>query len=148
MTRVVATGTFDIIHPGHLFYLVESRKLGDELYVIVARDANVRHKPRPVIQEEQRRNIVASLKPVDYAVLGDLNDMFRPIEEIRPDIITIGYNQHFDIERLKRDLADRRLKASVVRIGTYSKEPFCSSRLIVAEILKRAGCKTEKEDKN
>ncbi|HTY15747.1 MAG TPA: adenylyltransferase/cytidyltransferase family protein [Methanoregulaceae archaeon] len=145
MTKVVATGTFDIIHPGHLFYLAESRKLGDELYVIVARDANVRHKPRPVIREEQRRNIVASLKPVDYAVLGDLNDMFRPIEEIRPDIITIGYNQHFDTERLKRDLLDRHIMADVVRIGTYSKDPFCSSRLIVAEILKRAGCNPETE---
>jgi FAD synthetase len=146
MTRVVATGTFDIIHPGHLFYLAESRKLGDELYVIVARDANVRHKPRPVIREGQRRNIVASLKPVDYAVLGDLNDMFRPIEEIRPDIITIGYNQHFDIARLKQDLADRHSRADVVRIGTYSKDPFCSSRLIVAEILKREGCTPGPED--
>jgi FAD synthetase len=140
MTRVVATGTFDIIHPGHLFYLRESKKLGDELYVIVARDENVRHKPRPVILEEQRRNVVASLKPVDVAVLGDLTDMFRPIEEIRPDIITIGYNQHFDVERLKKELADRRLNAQVVRIGNYSGDPFCSSRLIVAEILKRAGC--------
>ena len=140
MKRIVATGTFDIIHPGHLYYLAESRKLGDELYVIVARDANVRHKPRPVIREEQRRNIVAALKPVDYAVLGDLNDMFLPIEKIDPDIITIGYNQHFDIDRLKRDLADRHFRADVVRIGTYSEDPLCSSRLIVAEILKRAGC--------
>ncbi len=145
MTRVVATGTFDIIHPGHLFYLRESKKLGDELFVIVARDANVRHKPRPVIPEEQRRNIVASLKPVDFAVLGDLQDMFRPIREIQPDIITIGYNQHFDIERLKQDLVVHRLDADVVRIGTYSEDQFCSSRLIVAEILKRAGCEPDND---
>ena len=145
MTRVVATGTFDIIHPGHLFYLRESKKLGDELFVIVARDANVRHKPRPVIPEEQRRNIVASLKPVDFAVLGDLQDMFRPIREIQPDIITIGYNQHFDIERLKLDLVVHRLDADVVRIGTYSEDQFCSSRLIVAEILKRAGCEPDND---
>ncbi|HVP94888.1 MAG TPA: adenylyltransferase/cytidyltransferase family protein [Methanoregulaceae archaeon] len=145
MTRVVATGTFDIIHPGHLFYLRESKNLGDELFVIVARDANVRHKPRPVIHEDQRRNIVASLKPVDHAVLGDLQDMFRPIREINPDIITIGYNQHFDVERLKRDLADHHLNADVVRIGTYTEDQFCSSRLIVAEILKRAGCEPEED---
>jgi FAD synthetase len=144
MTRVVATGTFDIIHPGHLFYLRESKKLGDELYVIVARDENVRHKPKPVIPEEQRRNVVSSLKPVDFAVLGDLKDMFRPIKEIKPDIITIGYNQHFDIERLQKELVDRHLNARVVRIGTYSGDQFCSSRLIVAEILKRAGCEPDK----
>jgi FAD synthetase len=47
--RVLATGTFDLLHPGHLFYLEQSKALGDELVVIVARDANVKHKPRPII---------------------------------------------------------------------------------------------------
>ena len=82
--RVVATGTFDILHPGHLYYLSESKKLGDELFVIVARDANVKHKPHPILPEEQRRAMIAALKPVDHAILGDRTDMFRPIEEIRP----------------------------------------------------------------
>ncbi|MCJ7794379.1 MAG: adenylyltransferase/cytidyltransferase family protein, partial [Methanoregulaceae archaeon] len=47
MKRVVATGTFDLLHPGHLYYLEQSKKLGDELFVIVARNTNVRHKPAP-----------------------------------------------------------------------------------------------------
>ena len=38
MRRIVATGTFDILHPGHVYYLEQSRALGDELHVIVARD--------------------------------------------------------------------------------------------------------------
>jgi FAD synthetase len=138
MTRVVATGTFDILHPGHLYYLTESKKMGDELWVIVARDANVKHKPKPVIPEEQRRNMVAALRPVDHAVLGDLHDMFRPIREISPDVITIGFNQHFDIDRLDRELAGQQLHARVVRIGSYSGDALCSSRLIVSEIKKRS----------
>jgi FAD synthetase len=138
MTRVVATGTFDLLHPGHIYYLAESRKLGDELYVIVARDANVRHKPRPVIPEEQRRCMVASLRAVDHAVLGDPVDMFRPIREIRPDVITIGFNQHFDTELLVRQLAEQSLEAQVVRINRYPSDGICSSRLIVSEILKRS----------
>ena len=91
--RVVATGTFDILHPGHLYYLEESKKLGEELFVIVARDANVKHKPHPIIPEDQRLAMVAALKPVDHAMLGDQTDMFVPIEKIRPDIITIGFNR-------------------------------------------------------
>jgi FAD synthetase len=138
MTRVVATGTFDLLHPGHIYYLAESRKLGDELYVIVARDANVRHKPRPVIPEEQRRCMVASLRAVDHAVLGDPVDMFRPIREIRPDVITIGFNQHFDTELLVRQLAEQSLEAQVVRINRYPCDGICSSRLIVSEILRRS----------
>ncbi len=52
---VVATGTFDLLHPGHVLYLERSKILGDELVVIVARDVNVRHKPKPVLPEEQRQ---------------------------------------------------------------------------------------------
>lgn len=138
MTRVVATGTFDILHPGHIYYLEESGKLGDELFVIVARDENVRHKPRPVIPEDQRRSMVAALRVVNHAVLGDPTDMFRPIREIRPDVITIGFNQHFDTEVLVRQLVEQGLSASVVRISRYPSGAICSSRLIVSEILRRS----------
>ena len=137
MIRVVATGTFDILHPGHLWYLEESAKLGDELFVIVARDANIRHKPRPVIPEEQRRVMVEALKPVTHAVLGDLEDMFRPIREIKPDIITLGCNQHFDPETLTKALEKQDILTRVVRISEHSSSPFTSSRDIVREIRER-----------
>ena len=137
--RVVATGTFDILHPGHLYYLTESRKLGDELFVIVARDKNVKHKPYPIVPEEQRRAMIAALKPVDHAILGDQTDMFRPIEEIHPDIITIGFNQYFDEENLRRQLAERGLHAEVVRIGKYADGDLASSRLIVQRIIGARG---------
>jgi len=135
--RVVATGTFDLLHPGHLWYLEESAKLGDELWVIVARDSNVRHKPRPVVPEEQRALIVGALKGVHKAVLGDQEDMFRPIEEIQPDVITLGFNQHFDETRLKDSLLQRGLVADVIRIGEFTRCPFTSSRKIVQEIKRR-----------
>ncbi len=130
MRRVVATGTFDILHPGHLYYLEESRKLGDELYVIVARDANVKHKPKPVIPEDQRLHMVAALKPVDHAILGDLHDMFRPIAEIQPDIITLGFNQHFDEEHLRQNLGERGLDAEVGRIAGYFGSLASASKII------------------
>ena len=107
MKRVVATGTFDILHPGHIYYMEKSRALGDELHVIVARDVNVRHKPAPVVPEEQRLSMIQSLAVVDHARLGDSEDMFRPIEEINPDIITLGFNQHFSEESLRKALFDR-----------------------------------------
>jgi FAD synthetase len=137
MRRVVATGTFDVLHTGHLYYLEESRNLGDELFVIIARDANVKHKPKPVIPEDQRLKMVAALKPVDHAVLGDLHDMFRPIDAIRPAVITIGFNQHFDEEKLRSELRGRELSCDVVRIGRYSGDLYCSSSLIIRKIQER-----------
>jgi len=137
--RVVATGTFDIIHPGHIFYLEESRKLGDELHVIVARDANVRHKPKPVIGEAQRLRVVQALRVVDSARLGDATDMFRPIEEIDPAVITLGFNQHFSEEQLREALKERGIGASVVRIGEYRGDTCTSTRRIIDRILETRG---------
>ncbi len=137
--RIVATGTFDILHPGHLYYLEESKKLGDELFVIVARDANVKHKPHPIIPEDQRLAMVAALKPVDHAMLGDQTDMFLPIEKIRPDIITIGFNQMFDEETLSRQLRARGLTPAIVRIGKFPGDDLCSSRLVVQRIITKRG---------
>jgi len=137
--RVVATGTFDLLHPGHLYYLEESKKLGDELWVIVARDANVRHKPRPIIPEEHRLRMVAALKPVTHAILGDKSDMFRPIREINPALITIGFNQHFDEAKLHQQLSERGLAPEIVRIGKYEDGDLCSSRFVVQRIIEVRG---------
>ena len=73
----MATGTFDILHPGHGVYLEESKKLGGEdaeLYVVVARDATVERRKRvPIVGEDQRLELIKMLKPVTDAFLGDAN---------------------------------------------------------------------------
>ncbi len=135
MVRVVATGTFDIIHPGHIRFLEEAKKLGDELIVIVAREKNVRHKPKPIIPEEQRRRVVEALKPVDRAILGDEHDMFKPIMELKPDIIVLGYDQHFDEKKLEKELRKRGLNTKVVRIKVKEECEFCSSTRIIKRIV-------------
>jgi FAD synthetase len=139
LTRVLATGTFDLLHPGHVYFLTQARALGDELFVIVARDSNVTHKPRPIIPEEQRLEMVNALGMVDKALLGSESDMFEPLKQIRPDIITLGYDQNFDIDYLEKELTKRGLPAKVIRIA-FSKEcPFCSTGAIIKEVLKRYG---------
>ncbi len=135
MVKVVATGTFDILHPGHVLYLSESRKLGDELYVIVARDSTITHKRQPLIPEDQRLFMVRMLKCVDVALLGSEDDMFKPIEEIDPDIIALGFNQHWDEEQLQKKLQERGLKAKVVRITKCDPSPYASSRKIRQKII-------------
>ncbi|MGD9912343.1 adenylyltransferase/cytidyltransferase family protein [Methanothrix sp.] len=136
MTRVMATGTFDILHPGHLLYLERSRALGDELVVVVARDINVKHKPRPVVPEDQRLRMVSALKMVDMAVLGSVTDIFEPVRALRPDIITLGYDQYMDENWLEGELRKRGLMARVVRISEREPSELCSSRQIVEKILK------------
>jgi FAD synthetase len=137
MKKIVATGTFDILHPGHIYYLEESKKLGDELWVIVAREKNVIHKPRPIVSEDQRLTMIKSLRCVDHAVLGDPNDMYQPIREICPDIITIGFNQKWSEEKLKTEMHERGIHSDVVRISEYRGSPFTSSTKIIEEAIRR-----------
>jgi len=139
LTRILATGTFDLLHPGHIYFLTQARALGDELFVIVARDSNVTHKPKPVVPEEQRLEMVSALGIVDKALLGSEKDMFEPLKYIRPDIIALGYDQRFDAELLEEELAKRGLPANVVRIPLSKECPLCSTGAIIKEVIKRYG---------
>ena len=137
MVRVLATGTFDILHPGHILYLSEAKALGDELYVIVARDSMIKHKPKPVIPQEQRLAMVQALHIVDKAMLGSERDMFEPLREIKPDIIALGRNQFFNEKELEGQLRGRGIKAKVVRIQSFVECELCSSAAIIRKIIER-----------
>ncbi|MDE1820815.1 MAG: FAD synthase [Euryarchaeota archaeon] len=137
MVRVMATGVFDLLHPGHLYFLTQSRKLGDELVVVVARDRTAsRLKRQPILPEEMRREMVEALKPVDRALLGSLTDIYHTVEEVKPDIIALGYDQHFDEAEVERECARRGLKVRVVRLGELPHD-LLGTRQIMDRILDR-----------
>ena len=135
--KVLATGTFEFLHPGHIHYLKEAKKLGDELIVLVARDNMIRHKPKPIIPEEQRLEMVSALKLVDKAVLGSDKDIYEPLYELKPDVVALGHDQHFDEEELRREFKKRNLNIEVVRIKSKREGELCSSKKIIDKILSR-----------
>ncbi len=135
--RVMATGVFDLLHLGHLHYLKESKKLGDELIVVVATDATVRkEKHEPITPENMRMEMVASLKPVDRAVLGYETDRNRIVEEIKPDIIAVGYDQKHDLEKIKQELSKRGLNVKVVRLPQFDHD-LNGTRKIIKKIIEQ-----------
>jgi FAD synthetase len=139
MVRVLATGTFDLLHPGHLRYLSEARALGDELYVIVARDSMIKHKPKPIAPEAQRLAMVKALRIVDKAMLGSDSDIFEPLRKIKPDIIALGKNQFFDEKELQVKLNASGINAKVIRIQSFEQCELCSSASIIKRVLERNG---------
>lgn len=137
MVRVLATGTFDLLHPGHLLYLSKAKAFGDELYVIIARDSMIKHKPKPVIPEAQRLAMVKALRMVDKVQLGSEIDIFEPLCLIKPDIIVLGKNQFFDEKKLETELMDHGIDAKVVRIQSFEQCELCSSAAIIKKITQR-----------
>jgi len=137
MVKVMATGTFDLLHMGHIYYLKEARKLGDELVVIVARDSTVRKlKHEPVTPEEMRLALIRELKMVDEALLGYEDDMYAVVEEIKPDIIALGFDQIHNEEEIKHELKKRNINTRIVRLSKYSRmEDLNGTRRIIGKII-------------
>ena len=116
----MATGTFDLLHPGHIYYLKEAKKLGDKLIVVVATDSTVRRlKHEPVNPEEIRLALIKELKVVGEAYLGHEDDMYEIVEEIRPDIIALGFDQIHDENKIKSEMEKRKISTKVVRLEEF-----------------------------
>lgn len=140
MRRVMAQGTFDILHPGHRHYLEESAALGEELAVVIARDSRVATRKNVFLDEESRRRVVEGLDAVDRAILGSEEDLFESVAEIDPDVITLGHDQGYEITALESDLAAAGFEGvEVVRIDAYEGPGVTSSSDVKARILARYG---------
>jgi len=138
---VLASGTFDLLHYGHVKYLEEAKKIGGknaELIVIVARDSSVKKRKgrKTVMPEDQRRSLVEALKVVDEAILGYEDfDMIKVVEKTNPDIIAVGHDQS-DIEReVRKALVKKGIAIQVVRVGRFGKDELNSSSKIKRKII-------------
>ncbi|MFX0048245.1 MAG: adenylyltransferase/cytidyltransferase family protein [Candidatus Hermodarchaeota archaeon] len=132
-------GTFDLLHPGHIYLINEAAKLGD-VYVIVATDKNRKlySGETPIIPENQRLEVIKNVKNVKDARLGRSdNDTLKTVKEINPDIILLGPDQKYDQETLKHGLEEKGLKKIIIkRLDTYYDEfELHSSSLIKKKII-------------
>ena len=92
--RVVFTnGVFDLLHPGHIRYLQDARRLGDGLIVALNSDRSVRALKghgRPIVPEAERAEVVAALEPVDAVVVFDEDTPLRIVSRLQPDVLVKG----------------------------------------------------------
>jgi len=138
---VLASGTFDLLHFGHVKFLEEAKKTGGknaELIVIVARDSTVKKRKgkKPVMPEDQRRSLVESLKVVDEAILGFEDfSIDNVIEKIRPDVIAVGHDQDGIEREVRKAIAGKKFNVQVAKIGRFGKKELNSSSKIMRKIV-------------
>ena len=130
---VLAGGVFDIIHPGHISTLNAAKALGDVLVVVVATDNTaVKMKKRtPIHSQEQRQELVNSLKMVDLCLIGQENDIFKTVNLVKPQIIALGYDQIHQEQFITEGCKKIKLDAKVARL--QSPIPESSSSKIEKE---------------
>ena len=98
-TVVFTNGVFDLLHVGHVRYLAAARALGDALVVAINSDRSVRELKgdgRPLINENERGEILAALRQVDYVTIFDDVSPRSLIATLLPDVLVKGGDYGLD----------------------------------------------------
>jgi FAD synthetase len=129
MKKVMVFGVFDLLHPGHISFLKQAKKLGSFLIVSVARDVNVKKikGKKPIFDEKKRMAHVKQLKLAKKVVLGGIKDPWPHIKKEKPDIIALGYDQGSFVRNLPEQLRKHKIQAKVIRLKSFRPEVFKSS---------------------
>ena len=135
--RVVFTnGCFDLLHPGHVRCLAESRALGDVLVVGVNSDRSVRGNKgseRPLVAEQDRAEVIAALASVDYVTIFDEPTPRELIARVLPSVLVKGADWALD------QVAGREeVEAAGGRVISIPLAPGYSTTNIVQRILRNA----------
>jgi len=139
--RVVFTnGCFDILHVGHVRYLTAARAKGDILVLGLNSDVSVRSiKPdnRPIVNQDQRAEVLAGLTCVDYITIFDEPDPLALIRAVKPDILVKGDDWE-EAEIIGSDVV-KSYGGKVVRVEVV---PYISTSRIIRRILELYGRET------
>lgn len=131
MSIVLLFGTFDILHEGHRDLFRQAKAHGDQLYVILARDATIEQvKGRPPHFPEEVRQQHLEVEPlVDVVQLGSLTDKYAAIRDIAPDVIVLGYDQEVFVDKLEGKLREWGMHTRVIRAEPFHPDTYKSSLL-------------------
>jgi D-glycero-beta-D-manno-heptose 1-phosphate adenylyltransferase len=115
---VFANGCFDTLHVGHARYLEGARREADILVVGVNADSSVcalKGPGRPILDEQARALLVASLRAVDYVVLFSEASVESLLEDLRPDVHAKGTD--YTAETVPERAIAARLNIRVAIVG-------------------------------
>ncbi len=138
--QVMIFGAFDIIHPGHLYFIKQAAKLG-QVTAVVARDktiAKVKGK-NPYFTEQQRKEKLQKLKILHQVILGSENDPYAVIKKVKPDIILLGPDQKIFVDKLELNIKKLGLKTKIKRANAWQRDIFQSKKIRAALEANEAG---------
>ena len=131
MKKVLLAGTFDIIHPGHLYLLKQAKKRGDFLIVVIARDKTVKKEKGyyPYFNEKERVKNLKKLHLANRVLLGHPKDKLKIVVKLKPDVICLGYDQKATPKLLKKKLVKFNFYPHIVRLSSLKPRQYKTSLL-------------------
>ena len=132
---VFTNGCFDILHRGHIECLRKAKSFGDILIVGLNSDSSVRKikgDKRPILPQDDRAEILASLEMVDYVVIFREETPLEVIASLVPDVLTKGEDYKKE-EIVGRDIVE----SSGGRVRRVKQVPGKSTKGVIGKIAKR-----------
>ncbi len=128
---VITFWTFDVVHPGHKYYLEKAKKYWDKLITVIARDKNVEKLKniKCLNNETTRSSGIMGTKIPDLVVLWDLIDPLKVIKDYKPKVVCLWYDQEGFIKKLEKYIEENNLKIEIIRLGSYKPDKYKSSIL-------------------
>ncbi|MDA3810586.1 MAG: adenylyltransferase/cytidyltransferase family protein [Spirochaetaceae bacterium] len=130
MKTVLVFGTFDVIHPGHKFFLQQSATFGDKLIAVIARDefVNSTKKKSPVHSQNERMEHIIKSGLVDDACLSDtVTGSFNVVNNINPQIICFGHDQTKLADSFKMWMTKNNKNIEIQIIDPYLRDRYSST---------------------
>lgn len=130
MKTVLVFGTFDVIHPGHKYFLKQSAQYGDRVIAVVARDefVNRTKMKNPVHNENERIEHIKKSGFVDDACLSDkVTGTFQVVADINPHTVCFGHDQIKLVESFRIWLKEKSKDIKIVMIDSYKRDQYSST---------------------
>lgn len=128
---VYCSGSFDLVHAGHILFFEDCKKHGDILVVAVGKDSSIRNsrgEGRPIFNEHIRLKMVDSLKPVDYAYINPISMLGNKLytiehafQNLKPDVYVINEDA---FDRNHREELARRFRIELIILPRFCPPEF------------------------
>lgn len=133
LKTVTIFGVFDGIHEGHLAFISEAKKEGDQLVAIVARDSVVEKlkNKKPINDEATRIAALLDVPDIDLVFLGDPEEgTYNILKEVKPQVIYLGYDQQNLSENIKEAIKKGILPEIEIKMGNSHKPEIFKSSIL------------------
>jgi len=128
------SGSFDLLHPGHITHLISAKKMCDILVVSIARDSfsSKKHcaRGRPIFSHDMRAFMIGNLKPVDFVILDDGQPEI--LEIVKPDVYIKG--KDYADEAVPNIIAQKRMMEEMGGKIDYTNDEKLSTTDIIRYI--------------
>lgn len=128
MDIVLLFGSFDPLHPGHIWLIKQAQKYGQTHAVLALDETIAAYKQRPLFKSfSERAKELEDLGVMVHA--GSTSDKLEGFKSLRPSTVVLGYDQEFFVDVLLNYIKEQHLDTTIVRVKSFKPELFKSSKL-------------------